>query len=117
MEPAEDRRDDRLRRHVGGHRGHAAMEPAEDRRDDRPRATVTPLAPPQGPGKVVHAVCSSFSVRFGSRAWWRLAAAMLAWPSRRSRLMARLRNDAITWGAFPVLTSDLSSRQVTSLTQ
>jgi hypothetical protein len=44
----------------------------------------------QGPGKVVHAVCSSLSVRCGSRAWWRLAAAMLAWPSMRSRLMARL---------------------------
>jgi hypothetical protein len=28
-------------------------------------------------------------------------------PSRRSRLMARLRSDAITRAAFPVLTSDL----------
>jgi hypothetical protein len=34
----------------------------------------------------------------------------LAWPSRRSRLMTRLLSDAITRGAFPVLTSDLSSR-------
>ena len=31
----------------------------------------------QGSGKVVHAVWSSFSVRCGSRAWWRLAAAIL----------------------------------------
>jgi len=38
-----------------------------------------------------------------------LAAAMLEWPSRRRRLMARLRSDAITLGAFPVLTRDLSS--------
>jgi hypothetical protein len=37
----------------------------------------------QGSGKVVYAVWSSMSVRWGSRAWWRLAAAMLAWPSRR----------------------------------
>jgi hypothetical protein len=37
----------------------------------------------QGSGKVVYAVWSSVSVRWGSRAWWRLAAAMLAWPSRR----------------------------------
>ena len=32
-----------------------------------------------------------------------------SWPSRRSRLMARLRSVAITRGAFPVLTRDLSS--------
>ncbi len=38
-----------------------------------------------------------------------MAAAMLAWPSRRRMLMAKLRSDAITRGAFPVLTSDLSS--------
>ena len=43
------------------------------------------------------------SVRCGSRAWWRLAAAMLAWPSSRRRLMARLRGVAVTRGAFPVL--------------
>ena len=49
------------------------------------------------------------SVRCGSRAWWRLAAAMLEFPSRRSRLIAKLRSDAITLGAFPVLTRDLSS--------
>jgi hypothetical protein len=55
----------------------------------------------QGSGKVVHAVWSSFSVRCGSRAWWRLAEAMLMWPSRRRRLMARLRSGAITRGAFP----------------
>ena len=36
----------------------------------------------------VHAARSSFSVRCGSRAWWRLAAAMLLWLSKRSRLMA-----------------------------
>ena len=35
---------------------------------------------------------------------------MLSWPSRRKRLMARLLSEAITRGAFPVLTSDLSSR-------
>jgi len=35
-----------------------------------------------------------------------LAAAMFGWPSRRSRLMARLHSDAITRGAFPVLTRD-----------
>jgi hypothetical protein len=59
------------------------------------------LAP--GPGRQagtrqsrIHAACSSFSVRCGSRAWWRLAAAMLAWPSRRRMLMARLRSEAIT---------------------
>ena len=63
----------------------------------------------QGPGKVAYAVWNSFNVRCGSRAWCRLAAAMLVRPSMRSRLMARLRNDAITRGAFPVLTSDLSS--------
>ena len=33
-----------------------------------------------------------------------MAAAMLAWPSSRSRLMARLRSEAMTRGAFPVLT-------------
>jgi hypothetical protein len=33
----------------------------------------------------------------------------LEWPSRRSRLMARLRSVAMTRGAFPVLTRDLSS--------
>src|SRR5512133_712514 len=33
---------------------------------------------------------------------------MFLWPSRRSRLMARLRSVAITRGAFPVLTRDLS---------
>jgi hypothetical protein len=38
-----------------------------------------------------------------------LAAAMFAWPPKRSRLIDRLRSDAITRGAFPVLTSDLSS--------
>jgi len=48
-------------------------------------------------------------VSFRSRAWWRLAAAMLAWPSRRRRLMATLRRIAMTRGAFPVLTSGLSS--------
>ena len=32
-----------------------------------------------------------------------MAAAMLVWLSRRSRLMARLRSDAITRGAFPAL--------------
>jgi hypothetical protein len=63
----------------------------------------------QGPGKVVHTACSSVSVRCGSRAWWRLAAAMLSWPSKRRRLMARLRSVTMTRGAFPVLTRDLSS--------
>ena len=38
-----------------------------------------------------------------------MAAAMLAWPSMRSTLMARLPGDAITRGAFPVLTRDLSA--------
>ncbi len=31
--------------------------------------------------------------------------------------MARLRSEAMTWGAFPVLTRDLSSWYVTSRTQ
>jgi hypothetical protein len=35
--------------------------------------------------------------------------ARLSWPSRRGRLMARPRIVAITRGAFPVLTTDLSS--------
>ena len=34
-----------------------------------------------------------------------MAAAMLMWPSRRSRLMARLRSDAITRGAVPAVSS------------
>ena len=38
-----------------------------------------------------------------------MAAAMLEWPSRRRMLMARLRSDAITRGAFPILIRDLSS--------
>ena len=59
----------------------------------------------------VHAglIPSVARVRVASRAWWRLAAAMLAWPSSRRMLMARLRSVAITRGAFPVLTRDLSS--------
>jgi hypothetical protein len=64
---------------------------------------------PQGPGKVDHEVWSSVIVRCGSRAWCRLAAAMLSWPLSRSRLIARLRRVAMTRGAFPVLTRDLSS--------
>ena len=38
-----------------------------------------------------------------------MAAAMFVWPSRRRMLMARLRSEAMTPGAFPVLTRDLSS--------
>lgn len=56
-----------------------------------------------------HVVWRSVRIRCGSRAWCLLAAAMLSWPSRRSRLIARLRRAAITRGAFPVLTKDLSS--------
>jgi hypothetical protein len=41
---------------------------------------------PQGPGKVAHAAWSSCSVRCGSRAWWRLAAAMLNIHSSLSTL-------------------------------
>jgi uncharacterized delta-60 repeat protein len=67
------------------------------------------LARYQGPGKVDHGVWSSVIVRCGSRAWCRLAAAMLSWPLSRSRLIARLRRVAMTRGAFPVLTRDLSS--------
>jgi hypothetical protein len=48
----------------------------------------------------------------GSRAWWRLAAAMFVWPSRRRMLMARLRSDAMTRGAFPVLTRESPSGPV-----
>jgi hypothetical protein len=72
------------------------------------------LASAQGPvagtrQSRIHAVRSSFTVRCGSRAWWRLALAMFLCPSRRRRLMARLRRVAMTRGAFPVLTRDLSS--------
>jgi hypothetical protein len=33
----------------------------------------------------------------------------LSWPPSRRRLTAKLRKDAMTRGAFPVLTRDLSS--------
>ena len=57
-------------------------------------------------GKVVHAVRSSFSVRWGrGRGGGDVGAA----PARHRRLMAKLRSDAIRRGVFSVLTRDLSS--------
>lgn len=53
----------------------------------------------------------------GCLAWWRVAAAMLVAPVRRIRLIAVLRNVAMTRGEFPVRTWDRSSSKVTSLTR
>ena len=47
------------------------------------------------------------SGRWGLRAWWRRAAAMLTTPARRRMVMARLRRLAMTAG--PVAGADLGA--------
>lgn len=64
----------------------------------------------QGPGIVVFAhVRASARARAGSAAWCRRPAAMLSHPAIRSRLMATLRQVAMTRGACPVRIWDWSS--------
>src|SRR6476646_11726212 len=64
----------------------------------------------QGPGIVAFAqVRASARARAGSAAWCRRPAAMLSQPAMRSRLMATLRQVAMTRGACPVRTWDWSS--------
>lgn len=46
--------------------------------------------------------------RLASRAWWRLAAAMLVTSARRRTPMAALRRTAMTWGPVPVRTWERS---------
>src|SRR5450755_1772276 len=72
----------------------------------------------QGPGIVAFAhVSASARARAGSAAWCRRPAAMLSHPAMRSRLMATLRQVAMTRGACPVRTWDWSSAKLTSRTQ
>ncbi len=47
----------------------------------------------------------------------RRAAATLVWPAQRTRVVARLRSAAITWGAAAVHTWERSSSRLTSFTQ
>jgi len=63
----------------------------------------------QGPGKVVQMMPSRASGRLLSRAWWRLAAAMLVAPVTRSAPMAALRRAAIACGPVPVRIWERSS--------
>ena len=64
----------------------------------------------QGPGIVAFAhVSASARARARSAAWCRRPAAMLSHPAMRSRLMATLRQVAMTRGACPVRTWDWSS--------
>lgn len=50
------------------------------------------------------------------RLWWRSAAARLSGPARHSTPMARLRRAAMTCGADPVRTWEVSSAKVVSRT-
>jgi len=53
----------------------------------------------------------------GRRAWWRMAAAMLAWPASRTMVMARLRRAAMMRGLLAVRTWERSSPESMSRTQ
>jgi hypothetical protein len=56
---------------------------------------------PGVPGQSRQVVPSRSSDRIGLRAWWRLAAAMLVKPARRSRPVAVLRSVAMAWAPVP----------------
>ena len=62
-----------------------------------------------GPGKGVQVMPSGASGRVLSRAWWRLAAAMLVAPVLRIAPMAALRKAAMTCGPVPVRIWERSS--------
>ena len=63
----------------------------------------------QGPGKVVFMQPEAASACVGLAGVVAVGCGDLVWPSRYKGVMARLCSIAITRGAFPAVTSDLSS--------